>query len=184
MCAICDFKIEFDVSHPRALTVAVATRRAIDAGSIAERNVEGPLANVKLRVAAIDTLKDFQGRLEQAVPSNELMALPDFYVLLIENGTWGYFHATEDGFDSDIVPDAPEVTSDNPDERDIVFVASETAMRSVLDAELTLGQALSDELIFLDAPDVDRERLWSVFRTALDSREAPVAAAVGQITIR
>ena len=32
MCAICDLRIEFSIEHPMTLSVAVATRKAIDAG--------------------------------------------------------------------------------------------------------------------------------------------------------
>jgi hypothetical protein len=168
MCAICDFKIEFDVSHALALTVAVATRQAIEAGTLAEQNFDGPLGSVKLRVAAIETLKDLQARLEAAMPPSELTALPDFYVLLIENGTWGFFRATADGFDPDVVPDLPEVTSDDPAERDNVVVASETCMRSVLDGEIALGRAMAEGLLVLDAQDADRERLRDALSVALE----------------
>src|SRR3984957_6379389 len=125
MCSICDLKIEFNVDHPGSLTVAVATREAIDAGLLPEKVFDGPLANVKLRVAAIDTLKALQRRLESSMPVSELIALPDFYVLLIEIGTWGFFHATETGFDPDIQPEPPDVTSENQADRDVVFVSSE-----------------------------------------------------------
>jgi hypothetical protein len=36
MCAICEFKIEFSIGHPLALSVAVATRKAIEAGLVDE----------------------------------------------------------------------------------------------------------------------------------------------------
>jgi hypothetical protein len=49
MCAICDFKIDFDIDRPQA----VATRVAIDAGTLPEKVFDGALASVKLRVAAI-----------------------------------------------------------------------------------------------------------------------------------
>ena len=57
MCAICELKIEFNIGHPQALTVAVATREAMDTGVLPETQAEGALSNMKLRLAAIDALK-------------------------------------------------------------------------------------------------------------------------------
>ncbi|MFM0649626.1 hypothetical protein PQR14_35365 [Paraburkholderia bryophila] len=168
MCAICDFKIEFDVSHPQALTVAVATREAIEAGTLPERIFEGPLGNAKLRVAAISAMKDLQDRLEAAIPPAELLALPDFYVLLIENGTWGFFHPTANGFDPDIVPDVPNLTAENRAERDRVLIASETAMQEVFSGRLAFSRALSDSLIVLDASPADSAHILSTLHKTLE----------------
>ena len=151
MCSICDLKIEFNVDHPGSLTVAVATREAIDAGVLPDKVFDGPLANVKLRVAAIDTLKALQRRLESSMPVSELMALPDFYVLLIEIGTWGFFHATESGFDPDCSPEPPNVTAENQEDRDVVFIATEVAMEAVIEGRLSLEKAFAENLIVLDA---------------------------------
>jgi hypothetical protein len=57
MCAICELKIEFNIGHPQALTVAVATREAMDAATLPETAVDGALSNMKLRMAAIEALK-------------------------------------------------------------------------------------------------------------------------------
>jgi hypothetical protein len=151
MCSICDLKIEFNVDHPGSLTVAVATREAIDAGVLPEKVFDGPLANMKLRVAAIDTLRALQRRFESSMPVSELMALPDFYVLLIEIGTWGFFHATEAGFDPDCSPEPPDVTAENQEDRDVVFIATEAAMEAVVEGRLSLEKAFAENLIVLDA---------------------------------
>lgn len=165
MCAICELKIEFNIGHPQALTVAVATREAMDSGALPETAVEGALSNMKLRMAAIEALKGLQARLEASVPVGRLMALPDFYVLLIEIGTWGFFHATEAGFDPDITPEPPNVTSEKQADRDVVLVSSEAAMQAILNGALSVDAAFADHLIVLDAGDAHTQLL----RSALDA---------------
>ncbi|MFL9992494.1 hypothetical protein PQR34_14880 [Paraburkholderia sediminicola] len=167
MCAICELKIEFNIGHPLALSVAVATRAAIDAGTLPESLVDGALSNVKMRMAAIDALKGLTARLEASKSASELQALPDFYVLLIEIGTWGFFHATENGFDPDITPEAPDVTSDNQADRDIVFVTSETTLRAVLDGRLSIDTAFAGDLVMLDAGAEHTAQLRAVLNDAL-----------------
>jgi hypothetical protein len=149
MCAICDLKIEFNIGHPQALTVAVATREAMDAGALPETAVDGALSNMKLRMAAIDALKGLQAKLEGSLPV----------------GTWGFFHATETGFDPDITPEPPDVTSEDQADRDVVFVSSEAAMQAILDGELSVDAAFADNLLVLDAGETHTKLL----RSALDA---------------
>jgi hypothetical protein len=163
MCSICDLKIDFKVDHPLALTVAVATREAIDAGRLPEKIFDGALASAKLRVAAIDALKALQRRLEDSIPVEELMALPDFYVLLIEVGTWGFFHATEAGFDPDCSPEPPVATAEKQEDRDVVFVATESVMQAVLEGRISFASAVDDRLIVLDAGAAHAGALFSAF---------------------
>ena len=167
MCAICDLKIEFNIGHPLALSVAVATRAAIDSGTLPESLMDGALSNVKMRMAAIDALKGLTARLEASKSASELQALPDFYVLLIEIGTWGFFHATENGFDPDITPEAPDVTSDDQADRDIVFVTSETTLRAVLDGRPSIDTAFAGDLVMLDAGAEHTAQLRAVLNDAL-----------------
>jgi hypothetical protein len=166
MCAICELKIEFNIGHPHALTVAVATREAMDAGLLPETAVDGALSNMKLRMAAIEALKGLQARLEASLPVGRLMALPDFYVLLIEIGTWGFFHATEAGFDPDITPEPPDVTSEDQADRDVVFVSSEAALQAILNEDLSVDTAFADNLIVLDAGETHTRLLRSVLDAA------------------
>jgi hypothetical protein len=162
MCAICDFKIEFGIGHPLALTVAVATRKAIEAGLLQQMDVEGALAQARLRITAVDTLNDLQARVQDALPVEKLLGLPDFYVLLIENETWGFFHATPDGFDPDIVPDLPDVLSENIDNRSLVIVTSQVALQAWLDREIDTGQLMADPLLLIDGPADRRDALLSM----------------------
>src|ERR1700761_2571692 len=166
MCAICDLKIEFNIGHPQALTVAVATREAMDAGALPETAVDGALSNMKLRMAAIDALKGLQAKLEGSLPVSRLMALPDFYVLLIEIGTWGFFHATETGFDPDITPEPPDVTSEDQADRDVVFVSSEATMQAIMNGKLNIDTAFDDNLLILDASETHTKLLRSVLDRA------------------
>lgn len=163
MCAICDFKIEFGVGHPQALSVAVATRRAIEAGLLRQVETEaGALAQARMRITAVDTLRALQSRVQQALTAEELLSLPDFYILLIENDTWGFFHATEDGFDPDIMPEPPDVLSEDVEARSLVLATSQVAMQAWLDREIDTAQLTSQSLLFVDGPLARRSALQSM----------------------
>ncbi|MDE1184828.1 hypothetical protein [Paraburkholderia sp.] len=166
MCAICDFKIEFSVGHPQALTVAVATRKAIEADLLRQVEVEGALAQARLRITAVETLNGLQDRIQEALPVDQLLSLPDFYVLLIENDTWGFFHATPEGFDPDIVPDLPDILSDNIDERSLVIVTSQVALQAWLGGEINTRQLTTEALLFIDGPRELSDTLLSTLHAA------------------
>jgi hypothetical protein len=75
--------------------IAVRADRAANKVTLSEPIFDSWLGDMKLRVAVIDALKTLQRRLEATLTSRELLALPDFYVLLIESRSWGFFHAAE-----------------------------------------------------------------------------------------
>lgn len=153
MCAICEFKIEFSIGHPLALSVAVATRKAIEAGLVDEIDADdGALAAARKRLSAVEALNLLQARIESGHAADDLLALPDFYVLLIENDTWGFFHATTDGFDPDIVPEMPDVTASEDAKRCNVVVTSEAALRAWLAGRFDMLRALDASLFVVDAP--------------------------------
>jgi hypothetical protein len=152
MCAICNFKIDFGVGHPLALTVAVAARKAIESGLIEPVDAEqGALSAARMRMSSVDALNLLQARIEGAHSEDALLALPDFYVLLIENDTWGFFHATTNGFDPDIVPEMPDVTATDEAKRSNMVIMSEAGLRAWLDGSFDIEQALRESLFMIDA---------------------------------
>jgi len=160
MCAICNFKLDFGVGHPSALTIAVAARSAINAGLIEPVDAAGgALSAARMRISAIEALNLLQARIEEAHGEEALLALPDFYVLLIENDTWGFFHATTEGFDPDIVPETPDVTATEDDRRSNILITSEAALRGWLDGRFDLEKAFGDSLAIIDAPQAHAEAL-------------------------
>jgi hypothetical protein len=173
MCAICDLALTFSIEHPMALAVAVATRDAIETGRLSALDNSarsgGPL---NVRRQAIGTLHGLQRRLETALPPERLAALPDFYIVLIENGTWGFFRATQTGFDTDIRPEAPEIDADDPRERDPVVVTSNVAARELVAGRLSFERASADELIVVDADEDRRNELITAWRAAWPSAGA------------
>lgn len=153
MCAVCEFKIEFNIGHPLALSVAVATRKAIEDGLVAElEDDDGALAAARRRMSAVDALNLLQARIESSHAADDLLALPDFYVLLIENDTWGFFHATTEGFDPDIMPEMPDVTSADEAKRSNVIITSEAALRAWLSGRFDTQYAFDASLALVDAP--------------------------------
>jgi hypothetical protein len=153
MCAICHFRLDFGVSHPLALSVAVAARRAIEAGLVDTIDAAGgALSAARMRMSAVEALNLLQARIEDTHSEEALLALPDFYVLLIENDTWGFFHATTQGFDPDIVPEMPEVSTPDEAKRSNIIVASEAGLRAWLDGRFDIAYALRESLFAVDAP--------------------------------
>ncbi|MBN3855062.1 hypothetical protein G3N59_16905 [Paraburkholderia sp. Ac-20340] len=167
MCAICNFKLDFSVGHPLALKIAVAARKAIDAGLIdAVDTTEGALSAARMRLSAIEALNLLQARVETAHGEAALLALPDFYVLLIENDTWGFFHATTVGFDPDIVPEMPDVTATEDALHSNIVITSEAALRAWLDGRFQLARALEDDLFVIDAPQTHAASLTQMLASA------------------
>jgi hypothetical protein len=141
MCSICDLRIAFGVSHPMSLSVAVATRRGIEAGVV-------PLARGWDRAGAIALMHGVQRRLEWSLSREALAALPPFFVLLVETCTWAYFHPGPDGFDPSVQrapPEAPDAAGD------LMVVAAETALASMLEGRLPFAHAANHGMLHLDA---------------------------------
>ncbi|WP_250479225.1 MULTISPECIES: hypothetical protein [unclassified Caballeronia] len=160
MCAICNFRIEFGVGHPAALTVAVAARKAIEGGLIEPVDAEqGSLAAARARMSAIDALNLLQARIEETHTADELLVLPDFYVFLVESDTWGFFRATVDGFDPDIVPEVPDVTATDAARRSNIIVMPEAGLRAWLAGRIDARAALGESLFYVDAPALADARL-------------------------
>lgn len=167
MCAICSFKIDFGVGHPLALTVAVATRKAIDSGLVEPIDTTGgALSAARMRMSAVEALNLLQARIEGAHSEDALLALPDFYVLLIENDTWGFFHATTNGFDPDVVPEMPDVTATDEAKRSNVVIMSEAALRAWLDQRFDIELALRESLFMIDTPASPTESLTQMLAIA------------------
>jgi hypothetical protein len=167
MCAICNFKIEFSVAHPATLTVAVATRAAIEAGTVEEIDVsDGALSSARHRLSAIETLSLWQARIEDALTPAALLELPDFYVLLIETDTVGFFHSTENGFDPDVVPEMPDLTTEDISKRSNMIVTSEAMLRAWMKDRVEMEAALDQSMLIVDAPLQHASALRQMLRVA------------------
>ena len=123
------------------LSVAVATRQAIEAGLVAAPGRRGGAVGImKQRLKAVAALTAVQKRLEQTLTREAMSALPDFFVLVIESETWGFFRPTLAGFDPNIRPEAPRLTAEDPRERDAVVILSEAAARRISAGELPFAR--------------------------------------------
>ncbi|MCP3709517.1 MBL fold metallo-hydrolase [Paraburkholderia sp. CNPSo 3274] len=132
----------------------------IEAGLIGEIDVDGgALAAARKRMAAVEALNELQTRIEAAHSAQALLGLPDFYVLLIENDTWGFFHATTEGFDPDIVPAIPDVTATDDMNRSNIVIMSEAALRGWLAGHFDVEHAFRESLFVVDAPRINAASL-------------------------
>jgi hypothetical protein len=173
MCAICNFKLDFSVGHPLALKVAVATREAIESGLADPIDpTAGALSAARMRMSAVDALNLLQARVEDTYSEDALLALPDFYVLLIENDTWGFFHATTNGFDPDIVPEMPDVTAIDDAKRSNIILTSEAGLRAWLEGRFDVAVAFRESLFVIDAPHHSVASLTQMLTVAQSSLTA------------
>jgi hypothetical protein len=167
MCAICDLNIEFSIEHPMTFEVAVATRQAIDSGALPAPEAGGAVVDALAeRKKAIDALTGFQRRLEQALSREALLALPEFFVLVIESRTWGFYRPTPSGFDPRCRPSAPRVLAEDPAERDVVVVVSQLAAQQIIAGKMPFADAAARGLIAIDAGDARGDALLSAWRAA------------------
>lgn len=159
MCSICDLRIEFGTDHPMGLTVAVATRRAIDAGVIPEPEIDWD------RDRAIPLMHGIQDRLELVHGPEGIAALPRFFVLLVETRTWACFQPGPGGFDrmARVEPPDPFAFGD-ASQRDAMLVAAETSLAPILAGKLDFETAETTGLLHLDAPapmQISLRRAWA-----------------------
>ncbi|MBD9639039.1 hypothetical protein IB277_22405 [Ensifer sp. ENS07] len=159
MCTICALTIEFAVEHPEALAVAVSTRQAIETGLLPELDPHVEIDMTQSRHNATVLLTTVQQRLEQVLPPSRLASLPDFYVLMIESRTWGYFHPTTSGFDANANPLPPRVEPDENNGRDNILVLSQAAAEELIRGRLPFDQALELGVAVLDAPGKDSQTI-------------------------
>ena len=167
-CAICDLDIAFAVDHPMTLSVAVATRAAIQDGRLgpAPHDPAGTLGTLRARTRAVEALRAVQERLERTLAPERLLALPDFLVLMIETRTWGFFRPTPSGFDPNCRPDAPRLAENDPAGRDAAIVVSETEAKGICEGRLSFDAAESQGLIVVDADAARRDSLVAAWRVA------------------
>ncbi|HVZ07852.1 hypothetical protein [Rhodopila sp.] len=167
MCTICDLRIEFSVDHPDGLSVAVETRRAIDAGLLSEPGGEDDaLDGIRLRLDAVETLRAVRQRLEWTQRLEDFLALPDFFVLLIESRTWAFFRPTPSGFDPNCQVVPPNLSARDPRDRDAVLVSSELTMREIAAGRLSFDRALAEKLVILDTDPPRYASLLSTWNAA------------------
>ncbi len=168
MCMTCDVKLRFDVDHPLGLAVAVATRRAIDAGLLPEPSGAMPWRRGAQRLDGSGVLRGVRQRLEAALPGAALLALPDFFMLAVEDRSWGYFRPAFGGFSSEGRSGPPRFGGSG-DSVDAVVVLAETAATAMLAGRLPFDSAVSHELVVVDAPGSAAERLSAGLRAAFPS---------------
>lgn len=161
MCNVCDLNIDFSIDHRMSLSVAVATRRAIDAGILSAQ-----AGKLDLRLEAADALEALRLRVEQSLTPEDCLALPAFFMLAVESRTWRFFHPTPDGIHLGSRPNPPVQAAEDPSDRDPVVVTSETATRQLLKGEISFGVAEEQGLIVIDADTARGQQLRSAFEVA------------------
>lgn len=159
MCSICDLRIEFGTDHPMGLSVAVATRRAIEAGAIPAAGADWD------RQRAIPLMHGVQRRLELVHGREGIAALPRFFVLLVETRTWAFFQPGPAGFEQTTRMDPPNAFgASDAGSREAMLVVAETVLDPILAGRLPFEAAERAGLVHLDASaeaQATLRRAWS-----------------------
>lgn len=171
MCTICALTIEFAVEHPLSLAVAVATRQAIETGLLPDVDSSDEPDMARSRHQAVVLLTTLQQRLEQVLTRSQLLALPNFFVLMIESRTWGYFHPTLGGFDINANPATPRLEPDGDGVRDCIVLISQAAAAEITQGRLPFEDAWQTGLLVVDAA----EGRTALIQSALDAAYPPSA---------
>lgn len=164
MCTICSLTIEFAVDHPETLSVAVATRQAIETGLLPESGTDMDMARSRHQATVL--LTAMQQRLEQVLPVSRLLALPSFFILMIESRTWGYFHPTLGGFDANATPSAPRLEPDENGIRDCILIMSQVAAAELIEGRLPFEEAIRTGVTVLDAERFQHSITGAAFASA------------------
>lgn len=162
MCSICDVRIEFGAVHPMGLSVAVATRRAIEERLVPEA------ASAWDRDGAIELMRGVQERLERVFEPEALRALPAFFVLLIETRTWAYFSPGVRGFDSAARRAPPDDFARDAEAggRDATLLAAETSLAPMLQGRLPFEKVEGQGMLLIDAIPSERAALRAAWARA------------------
>lgn len=157
----------FSVMYPSSLVVAVALKRASDEGVIDLGETRNGTWPTKQYLDAVRQLNKLQTALAKSVSPND--SPPSFSLGFIESGLWTRYSVTDGQV-------RMEVHVGGPAEGDAVVLTAEPVLARMLSGALPSEDALSRELIVIDAP-ITRYQALHPFLTGafLRSGEAPSA---------
>lgn len=150
----------FSAAHEGSLDVAFATRDAITSGWL----VPDPVLETE---AAHDRADERMRMFAAGLPAAQRGARP-FAVLLVESGVW-----------TRISPKAGRwslaIHIEKPDSSETAVLASEAALRKLVDGQLSAEQALSNGVLTVRGEPVARDRLIAKLRQVYPDRSAKTA---------
>ncbi len=144
----------FSVMYPSSLVVAVALKRASDEGVIDAEETRIGTRPTEQYTDAVRQLPQLKATLTTSVSPDELPS--SFALGFIESGLWVRYGVTDGQVRMDVHVDGPA-------DGDAVILTAEPVLERMLSGSLTSEEALSHELIVIDAPSADLQTL----RTAL-----------------
>lgn len=152
------------VMHPDSLIVAVALRRASNEGIIDAEEASFSVRQPALYMDAVHRLHQLEAALTKSVSPGE--SPPSFAIGFVESGLWTRYTITEGHVQM-------EIHASGPMEGDAVVLTAEPVLERMLSGTLSSEDALSRELIVIDAPSTDtqslRKTLARTFHGADDS---------------
>lgn len=157
----------FSVMYPSSLVVAVALKRASDEGVIDAEATRIGTRQTEQYLDAVRQLHKLETALAKSVSPND--SPTSFSIGFIESGLWTRYSVTGGQV-------RMEVHVGGPAEGDAVVLTSEPVLARMLSGALLSEDALSRELIVIDAPFTRQQALHTLLTGAfLRSGDAPGA---------
>lgn len=127
------------VSHPASITVSVATRNAMESGTVVDLGVAGAGEKQKI-LAQIENAFHRFGEIAQQQQSRG----ESFTVYLTESRLWTRFNISDNGW-------LVEHHVNGPEKEDTVIVLSDTALKELFDDTLSVKDAEELKLLVVDS---------------------------------
>lgn len=129
------------VMHPDSLVVAVAMRRAAEAGTLDFSDLEAAVRRPGMYLSVVRRLHHLRGPIASATANGDSELT--FSVGLVESGLWTRYQASDGKV-------AVDIHSDGPRDGEAVLLTAEPVLRSIQSGSLTVEQALVEKLAVIE----------------------------------
>jgi len=164
------------VMHPSSLTVAVALRRAAEAGTVDLLDLDAAIHRPGMYLGAVRELQAFGSAL--ATVAGDSDSGLTFSLGLVESGLWTRYEVTDGKVTVDL-------HNDGPHDDEAVLLTGEPVLADILNGSLSVERALANGLVLIEGKDDEQATIYRALARAplqakLDGRQ--LAATVNNAT--